>query len=282
MKKILIAILLTGFIVACKKDVSLKPSQPAAPDYTLPQGKSPADNRIVELFKKYNTYFLYDYTVADFNWNQIRSREGAYSSTNGDPQYVGDMLDLLQDKWFRFYPEAFLKQQMPYKVFLADSLYTEFFGNKFLEFVGPGAENLALGYVNEQLKGRDNTFKNIYKIRINAAFWDLLIDKKTIDLPATFFTQSNYKINTSSDPTSFDYFKTRGFTENYSSLQYYTVEENQNRDIKSFIRTMISLKKSEWDTQFLVYPAVKKKYDILQAHMRAKYNIDLQLIGDTE
>ena len=44
---------------------------PLTPDYILPQGKSPADNRIVELYNQYGTYILYEYTERDFNWSQM-------------------------------------------------------------------------------------------------------------------------------------------------------------------------------------------------------------------
>lgn len=283
MKVSFIAIFFLFFIAGCKKDVGIKPSGPQVIDYMLPQGKSPADSRIVDLYKKYSTYFLYEYSVADFNWNQVGKRLGAIFSTNGDPRYVGDMLDLLQDKWFRFYPDEFLKQRMPYKIFLADSLYINFSGDKSLMYVDPGAENLALGYVNDKLSGRDQVFKTTYKSQLNTAFWKILIDGKKVDLPASFFTLSNYTQNTSDfDPSWPDYYKTRGFVENLGYLSYMTVEEAKQLDINSFIKAMVSKKKSEWDAQFLGYPLIKKKYDMLQAYFLSKYSIDLQLIGDSE
>lgn len=284
MNKILIALCFACFIAGCKKDTPLKVSEPIKPDYTLPQGKSPADNRIVDLYNKYNTYFLYEYTETDFGWNQIGKRESAFHATKADPRFVGDILDLLQDKWFRFYPDEFLKDRMPYKIFLADSLYIEFDPmSKFLTYVHPGAENLALGYVNDQLRGRNAAFKNNYKIRLNYIFLEMLINKKSIELPAAFFVQSDYTRNTlANNLASPDYFKARGFVQNYPSLEYTPVEGNKKDDVISFIKTMVSLKKMEWDRQFLNYPLLKNKYDILQTYFLTKYNVNLQQIGDSE
>ncbi|NQX38426.1 hypothetical protein SAMN05421820_101445 [Pedobacter steynii] len=282
MKKILIAILVASFIAGCKKDIAIKPSESPKQDYVLPQGKSPADDRIVELYKKYNTYFLYDYSVADFNWNQIGKRQGAFGGTNADPRYVGDFLDLLQDKWFRFYPDEFLKQRMPYRIFMADSLYVNYGGVKYLVTVNPGAENLAFGYVNSQLQGQDKAFKLEYKNQLNSVFWEMLIDKKLIDLPESFFAVSSYTVNTSSDPNSSNYFKSRGFTEDFSYFEYITVEDAKRRDLSAFIRTMLSMKKSEWNEKYLGFPLLKKKYDVMQTYFLSKYKINLQLIGDAE
>lgn len=33
------------------------------------------------------------------------------------------MLDLLDEVWLQFYPEEFLKKNLPYRVFMADTIY---------------------------------------------------------------------------------------------------------------------------------------------------------------
>ena len=57
---------------SCAKDSALGPDVALERDYVLPQGKSPqADGRIVDLYEKYGSYFLYDFTLLDLNWNQV-------------------------------------------------------------------------------------------------------------------------------------------------------------------------------------------------------------------
>ena len=92
------------------------------PDYILPQGKSPADNRIVELYNQYGTYILYEYTERDFNWSQMEGSSSDYTYTKADPLYAGEMLDLLNEVWFSLYPVDFHRKYMPYKIFLATAL----------------------------------------------------------------------------------------------------------------------------------------------------------------
>lgn len=49
--------------MACAEDKEIGEIAPLSPDYTLPQGKSPADDRIVELHSQYGTYILYEYSA---------------------------------------------------------------------------------------------------------------------------------------------------------------------------------------------------------------------------
>ena len=62
---------------SCAKDSALGPDVALERDYVLPQGKSPqADGRIVDLYEKYGSYFLYEYSQKDFNWTQVAVSTG--------------------------------------------------------------------------------------------------------------------------------------------------------------------------------------------------------------
>lgn len=62
-------LIVLGF-VACADDKEIGDIPSLTPEYTLPQGNSPADDRIVALFNKYGTYVLYDYEETDLKWIQ--------------------------------------------------------------------------------------------------------------------------------------------------------------------------------------------------------------------
>lgn len=259
-------------------------SIPLPPDYTIPQGKSAADDRIVTLYKKYQTYFLYDFTNNDFRWNQTGIRQASIKYTLANTEYVSNGLDLISDIWFKFYPEAFLVRKMPYKVFMADSLYFQSSptSTKTLSYAETGADNIAIGYVGSSLPVRlTPAFKLAYKNRINTAFWTLLLSKKSVELPQSFFEVSSYLNNTSNTLTDADYFKTRGFPISYTSFSYTAVETSKQNDVLQFITMLINTPKATWDSSFLTYPLIKKKYDILTAFILKEYGIDVQAIGNT-
>ena len=90
------------FLSACAKDQKLAEIEPLTSDYTLPQGKSAADNRIVELYNTYGSYFLYEFSRRDFDWklintslNEYGDPDFVYRYTSADPNYMGDILDFL-------------------------------------------------------------------------------------------------------------------------------------------------------------------------------------------
>ena len=103
MKKI--AIYLCGLwaccLMACSNDNEIGYVEPWEEEYVLPQGKSDADDRIVAFYEQYNRYILYEYTYLDLRYEL----GGWYDYELPDPACVGDMLDLLDEVWFDFYPE---------------------------------------------------------------------------------------------------------------------------------------------------------------------------------
>ena len=66
---IYIALFLSLCLLACSEENGVGNVDPLEPDYILPQGKSPADDRIIELYNQYGTYVLYEYLERDFNWS---------------------------------------------------------------------------------------------------------------------------------------------------------------------------------------------------------------------
>lgn len=109
---------------------------------------------LVDLYKKYGSYFLYDFTVADLNWNQV-ANSTLYKLALGEPKYAIDMLDLLDEVWLKFYPEEFLKKNLPYRVFMADTVYSVLSWTNRPEIcVKTGDNSLAFGYMNEDLKNK--------------------------------------------------------------------------------------------------------------------------------
>ena len=64
MGKYVVYLSMLGLLVclACSEDKKIGEVETLTLDYELPQGKSPADDRIVEIYEKYGSYILYEYT----------------------------------------------------------------------------------------------------------------------------------------------------------------------------------------------------------------------------
>ncbi len=273
-----IAVVILALSLGCKKETPLGPAAELKPDYVIPQGQSPADNRIVDLHQRYGTYFLYNFTTADFRWNQVIKRTAAIQATPGDPAFVGQALDLLDQVWLKFYPEAFLKEKMPYKVFLSATINST---PTVLTQAHAGTDNIAVGYVNSSLATANAAFKLTYKNKINEVFIEHLLSKGSLELPSTFFDVSNYNVNVVSTTTDANYFKTRGFVKTTtSSLASTATERSQANDIKDFLMTIVITNNATWNSTMNTFPLIKRKYDILTEFMMTRYGIDLKEIAN--
>lgn len=71
MGKYVVYLSMLGLLVclACSEDKKIGEVETLTLDYELPQGKSPADDRIVEIYEKYGSYILYEYTDKDFYYD---------------------------------------------------------------------------------------------------------------------------------------------------------------------------------------------------------------------
>lgn len=282
-KYIYITLLLSLCLLSCSKEDDLGKIEPLAPDYFLPQGKSPADNRIVDFYSKYGTYILYEFTESDFNWSQMEGSSSDYTFTKADPQYAGEMLDLLEDTWVSLYPVDFHKKYMPYKIFLTKELFYGSSAAPVDVWVSQG--QIAISHCSAALKEMSVEDKIAFKRSIQQALWEKWADK--IEVPNAFFTLSDYSKNGNSNPESPDYPRTRGFVANngkewaiLSSYEWWVAKSlDKMKDLKVYLGSMAGRTSEEWASD-LKYPLVKQKYDILKNHISETYGFDIQEVGD--
>lgn len=261
--------------MACAEDKEIGEIAPLSPDYTLPQGKSPADDRIVELHSQYGTYILYEYSQLDFVYGFSTSY--SYLYTLPDPQYVGDMLDLLEKIWFQYYPQEFHKKYMPYKILLADSLILQQSGQLKLKYLNTGENVMAIGYCSDTLRKMSAATKLAFKNELHKQLWNIWT-YSSMEFPDEFFKVSDYSSPASKDNTSENYARARGFIKNlstvfnseWSTASYLTdLKDYLKTDLYTFMLAMTTRTSEAWATD-IAYPLVKKKYDILQEYFLEK------------
>ncbi|MDY5488819.1 hypothetical protein [uncultured Butyricimonas sp.] len=265
--------------VACAGNDNIGDVEPLSPDYKLPQGKSPADDRIVEYYDQYGTYILYEYTNDDIHYGSYYE----YTYNLPDPQYVGNMLDLLEDIWFDLYPIEFHRKYMPYAIFLTADLN----GPLGPVFSYDGTSSLVLGKCSEELEKITAETKFAYKKELQIALWNMWLNKSVFEFPDEFFKVSDYSRTADADPSSPNYARNRGFVAHYQMgewslfpTDWMTGTLGDVLDLSAFIMSMISRTSDEWASD-LTYPLVKKKYDILQNYFLKTYNVNLKNIGNT-
>lgn len=290
----------------CKDDVEIGQPLNIDNDYTLPQGDaSQADNdRIQQLYDKYGSYFLYNYTQKDVFWTQYTSSGNisAYVATLGDTQYVGPMLTLLYDVWLQFFPDSFLKKGgIPYRVFIANQVYwdrsTPASPGWYIQYTFKvTGKSVAFAGMNESLLTMTPATKLARKNEWVKAMWDYYVANGFLDVPNAFYEVSNYvtqpttPIN-AANPANVEAYRQRGFlpsgyntvtnapTEWMTSAYMWTTAKSN--DLGSYMFNLLQ-RTDEQMAPYLTYEPIRKKWDILVNHYKNKYGIDIRKIGNTK
>ncbi len=319
MQKILFSLICFCSILlcSCAKDKEIGALISIEDDYVLPQGNASqkANDRIQEVYDKYGSYLLYEYTQKDFLWtpstgSASANNPNAITAIKGDPTYVEDMLNFLDNTWLQFFPDNFLKDKgLPYRVFLADTIK---------QFRVPGTYSpsqlpymyfayqiydmsITFTGMNKDLKAMDVTAAVAKKNQIQVIIWNYYVDKGIInlgDVPKEFSDLAVYTgtIAAYSAPTAA--VLQRGFLPYYTvsnsaitrpisfAINYntwYTSASNlkKENDARGYILTIVQNTADEMKTKcFDTYPLIKQKYDILTGWFKTKYGVDLQAIGN--
>ncbi|MDY4044187.1 MAG: hypothetical protein SOY65_10360 [Marinifilaceae bacterium] len=288
MKITVLRALLMLLLLACSEDKELGNIPDLELDYVLPQGGSPADDRIVEYYNKYGSYILYKFTERDFEWTQIANStlSGTYIYSAADPNYVGNMLDLLEEIWFGFYPDDFLRKTIPYKVFLTATLDWMAFGFPISRYSRSGENQIAIGYCSDTLTKFSSTTKLEFKIWLQRELWLGWLNTGLIQIPDAFYLVSDYGSAASvDDPSSPNYARARGFVADGYGYEWCTFTDwttgklRMTDDSAAFIGGMVTRTSEEWAAD-LEFPLVKEKYDILRNYIQDAYGFDIQSIGN--
>lgn len=225
MKKILLAIAcLWAACISCSEDTKIGAPDEILPDYVLPQGDASkeANDRIQQIFDTYTSYVLYNYTEKDAFWTQTAAGGAAqiYRAIMGEPRHVDAMLDYIQDIWLQFFPEEFLKKGgMPYRVFLADSIYWDRGWGKTLYNYRINGNALIIGGMNKDLTTMDAVTKRTRKNELLGAMWDYYIAQGLLNVPDEFYEDTDYENAPALplDGENLEAYRKRGFLPTFNS-----------------------------------------------------------------
>ena len=286
MKKIRIyfLVLFACCVAACSGNDEIENIEFWPNEYELPQGKSDADERIVDFYEQFGTYILYEYTYMDYRYEFLSS----YNYELPDPVHVGDMLDLLEEIWFDFYPPEFLTEHMPLKIMLADHFeyVDQYSGYTTLYFSVRGTSCIGVGFCSDTLSKISPETKAEFKNDLQSNIWENYLTQ--LEFPEEFYEVSDYSSPADGfDPTSDNYARKRGFVallssgyaDEWSMWPNNDGELDKSMDLRSFIMGMVGRTSADWAMD-LEYPLVKQKYDILQKWIQEKYGFDIQEIAD--
>lgn len=285
----------------CSKDNDLGPLTEIEDDYVPLKGD--LDNntftRFAELYKKYNTYFIHQFTQNDIVWSLVTGSGGGNAKNcviePVQTAYVGKLLDWIDESFLSFYPESFLKKVLPYKIYLASTvLYKS--GSSLVEWPGTyGGNSLIFGYGYSKLDQLTVAEKYDYFNRINRDFIYWIIGNSVIKFPDKFSEISDYGVNISSSSSTYvqptecrfksvsvptDAMLTNGMLGSNSSSSL--MSSKINTDIQNFLFYMryFAENSQQW-IRYKSFPKVKQKYDLLRSYLMDTYGFDPHALGNS-
>ena len=212
----LLVILSVILCVSCYDEGDLAPTEGTEEIFKLPQGDHDYDTKIVEWFKQYGFYALYIFDEKDIYWaneNWLEggvpeiSTAGTEKGKQGDPEYVGYLVDMLEKLFINHYPTDLLQKGMPLRVFLCSELwdYSRDYiyddeGN-YLDYdyvyhriwMYEGWDNIAINgasaYITDTLTREGQVD---FSGELNAYFLKRLADMELISIPDEFYEESEY------------------------------------------------------------------------------------------
>lgn len=290
---------------ACKKSKEVLTPSGATDTYSVPQGSNPFDQTIVDYYQKYGTYLLYQFTEKDAYWTPtawkkpIQLPSGAYQSgaevAASDPTYIPAQLTLIQNKWFGFYSDKFLKAFLPVKILLCskvDSISsTAVFPTPVTYVKNVKKIGAFYNYDNIQVNFGDATVNTmtaadlrLFVYKANLAFIQSIIARGLFTPTSEFINSADYAsamttttqaygkgiIISPSGPTALADWNAYVT----AMVSFSTVQLNASVAITD--GTAAGILNATKDTS----GQIKKRYNMVRNYFITEYGVDLQVIGN--
>lgn len=275
---------------ACQKDVGLGADIEIIEDYTLPQegASNEANERILKMFEDYNSYVLYRFSSKDALWTQSTGNASSqtYVVKEGDPQYVDEMLDYIEDIWLRFFPADFLKKGgMPYRVFLADSIYWDRSDVSAGWYVcynyRVNGDAVIIAGMN-QVSTMSAATKKTRSRELIDALWDYYSANGLIDVPDAFYEGTDYTTQPENNG-DLEVYRNRGFLPNQYGSEWcqWGWSSARQYDIDSYMYSALCRTDEEME-EYLKYDLIREKWNVLLDYYKNAYGIDLRAIANAQ
>lgn len=299
-------LLLNAILQGCKKEAVDTTPSGIDDTYKLPQGNHDFDNRIVNYYEKYGSYLLYKFTDKDVYWTPTANTKPTETSpgfwTNGvdvtmaNTDYISAQLDLIQEKWFSYYTDTFLKKFLPSKIMLCsrvDSIYTGYVFTPSFAYIKASKpvsayysyDNITVNYGSDTITRFSATDKRNFMARVNQAFIQSIAGRTLSTPPATFSSSVNYGAT----------YTSQGAAYAQGILQVYYNGLTAQGDWNAYMLAMVNYSEAQLNASVADYDMtaagilnatkdkngkIRQRYNLVRNYFINEYQVDLQKIGN--
>lgn len=312
--KIRFLFLMIIFFIGCYNESDITPTEGDEKMFALPQGNHDYDEEIVAWRDSYGFYTLYLFHEDDMYWNNTNWDEriapglgGVLVARPADANYVKPALEMFKESFLELYPEDFIRDCMPLKIFLCSELWSAGFKTDYSTMTTypdstriwayRGYDFIAMNGVSQELDTMGMPMKLNFLKDINKIFMNILVEKGKLVMPEEFGKVSTYVYT---DAPWGDLKFQRGFLNTQTMKKDFSVEKAQGLDFGFYIQMVLSYSMAELEGEpavlsqysndlYLNYTGVlnpkrdsnglvRKKYEIIVDYIENDLGIDLSLI----
>lgn len=259
--------------------------------YSLPQGAHEYDDDIVAFYEKYETLLLYQFTAKDFGWSPTDNIVWdvavdtvyapyevihKYDVAPADENYVGELLELLQDKWFTYLSDT-LMMMLPQRILLCSRLdyvtgglgYDPKGGeDRQLTNAYSGYYHMAVNWGNADVVSMTTDERNLFKEDVCITFLKKIVED--LGRPDDFAMNTSYSSNMLEDAIYEE------------GILDYEHRNSPEEDWLDYLELAIRNTRQELEAAdgLLNYEKIRQKYDIMVNFFKENYDFDIQAIGD--
>ncbi|MDR0765867.1 MAG: hypothetical protein LBF09_02880 [Odoribacteraceae bacterium] len=301
---IVTALLLASCYVACDKEEELNlrvGPENVYGDPTLPQGNHDYDDYILEFFEKYNTLMLYKYESHDIYWNVtnnafipvVRDSVGGVAKsghvdTPADEAYIGEQIDMIREKFLSHYPDDFLLEMLPKKIFLLRS-FVELSTTGVATDKAPaaGIDYLLFQWGGEEIRSITPAQVNDFKSKASEVFLRKLATSGKIQRDPAFLSITDYATPGSGNAARLanGFITPSAITEaaDWDAYVYavvYTPYDTLVKPRGSLSATDFVNRRGLLTPEYDTSGKIRAKYAAITGYFKNTFDIDLQAIGN--
>jgi hypothetical protein len=262
------------------------------PHYQLPQSDHALDIALNKFKDEVKSNVLYAYKPVDYKWNLTRNLDVEFIK-QANKNDVLESWNSIQGLWLNYYSIEFIKEYIPYKIILSDTLKQFKSDGKIqIHNTFSGLNYMAFGKVNSDYKLMDNDSKNIIKGEYHGEFFgNYLYKYERIKIIENFFkvttdefyeanlqqfrTEQEIKDRVEKDPKEYGFWEQKD-----DGFSYTVMSPSKIEDVTCFIKMITSHTKEELELLMVGYPKIQSKYNIIIQDIKDNFNLDLQSIGN--
>ncbi len=293
MKNIFLLLIVFSFVfVGCEDDENIKAELAQGRYYLEDDPNDYVKHYVYEFYQKYGTVILHNPQVQDYKYNFLNPNNIIIVPPVQEEAVIRAGFELFDELFLSFYTDDFKKKYLPFTLQLGDTITSLSGKTTYNSYCSRNL--IALSNINSDISSMtDEKKKEISKeMHLNFWFTYLLMERKAIAIPASFYTSGELFYKEDIDPDKevgskdelIDRVRDNGFISypgyTTSSSYRYKIYPDKGEDLYDFLYYIFYNTNSDLHLILDAYPKVNAKYEILRSAIKSQLDFDIATVNN--